>query len=134
MFDEIFDTVFSKPYNWTGNIKNTYPMNVVKLVDDNNKTTAYRIEYALAGFAKEDIHITVSNDTLIIEAEHKSSTDKNEIVEYNGISYRKMSMSFVLMDDADKKNIKSKYENGLLKITIPVKTVEQLETSKIVIE
>jgi HSP20 family molecular chaperone IbpA len=56
---------------------------------------------------------------LTIEAEHNQNDNENETNEYNGISYKKMTVSYSLMDNADEDGITSKFENGLLSITIP---------------
>lgn len=137
MFDAIMNDFFDKPSCWTGKEKN-YPMNVVKIIK-NDEIYAYRLEYALAGFEKSDIKISVNNNILKIEASHNENCDKEaddencEIIAYNGISYRNMSISYKLMENADKKNITSKFENGLLKVTIPTK-VEAEDFNTIEIE
>jgi HSP20 family molecular chaperone IbpA len=125
--DEVINDFFEKPNFWIGKEKNSYPMNVVKIIK-NNDIYAYRLEYALAGFDKNEIKIHIAGDSLIIEAKKDNKEIKDiyekedyEFVAYNGISYRNLKTSFKLMDYADKNNIISKFENGLLKITIPVK-------------
>jgi HSP20 family protein len=136
-FDEIMNDFFGKPAYWVGKEK-TYPMNVVRIIK-NDEVVAYRLEYALAGFNKEDIKISVNGNILKIEASmpkeiiDDEKEDDGEIIVYNGISYRDMSLSYKLMENADKKNITSKFENGLLKITIPAK-VEAEDFNTIEIE
>ena len=129
-FDEIMNEFFEKPTRWIGKEKN-YPMNVVKIVE-NGEITAYRLEYALAGFSKKDIKISISGDNLQIEANHnnKENFDDNnyEIVTYNGISYKSMKMTYKLMQDADKNKIVSNFIDGLLSITIPVKKENEYST------
>lgn len=108
--------------------KMNYPMNVFKILDDNGKIVAYRLEYAMAGFTKEEIKISVVGDILKIEASHeKQEENEKEISIYNGISYKNLSLSYKLFSDADVKKIKSKYENGLLSVTVYAK--EDNETS-----
>lgn len=133
VFDEIMNDFFGKPSCWVGKEKN-YPMNVIKIMN-NGEVSAYRLEYALAGFNKNEIKISVNNNILKIEAIHnedKNEEDNCEIMAYNGIAYRNMSVAYKLMENADKKNITSKFENGLLKITIPAKVeVEEINTIEI---
>ena len=118
-FDEVFDNDFFKPTRWAKE-SSTYPMNVVNVKKD-GKTVAKRLEYALAGFEKNEIKLSLKNDILTIEAEHNPSENDDETTEYNGISYKKMVMSYSLMDNADTDKITSKFSNGLLSITIPFK-------------
>lgn len=122
-FDEVFDNDFFKPTRWAKEAS-SYPMNVVS-VKKNGKTVAKRLEYALAGFDKNEIKLSLKNGILTIEAEHSPSEKDDETTEYNGISYKKMTMSYSLMDNADEQGITSKFNNGLLSITIPFKQEEQ---------
>ena len=125
MFDEMINDFFGKPTFWTGKEKSNYPMNVIRIIK-NDEIVAYRLEYALAGFNKEDIEISVIGDVLRVATKmskpiiDEKNENEEEIV-YQGISYRDLSIHYKLMDNADKKNITSKFENGLLKITIPAK-------------
>ena len=137
MFDEMINDFFGKPTFWTGKEKSNYPMNVIRIIK-NDEIVAYRLEYALAGFNKEDIKISVNGDVLKVEAKMPKpivdEDDKDgEVIIYQGISYRDLSLSYKFMENADKKNITSKFENGLLKITIPAK-VEAEDFNTIEIE
>ena len=128
-FDEMFDNEDFKPTRWAKETS-AYPMNVVSIKKD-GKTVAKRLEYALAGFAKNEINVYLKNGVLTIEAKHNQSDSENETSEYNGISYKKMAVSYSLMDNADEDGITSKFENGLLSITIPLKKEEpQINGSK----
>ena len=128
-FDEVFDNEDFKPTRWAKETS-AYPMNVVSIKKD-GKTVAKRLEYALAGFAKNEINVSLKNGVLTIEAKHNQSDSENETSEYNGISYKKMTVSYSLMDNADEDGITSKFENGLLSITIPLKKEEpQINGSK----
>lgn len=136
VFDEMINDFFEKPSTFLiGKDKNTYPMNVIT-IKKNGEIVSYRLEYALAGFKKEEIKISISNNILKVEATHNSQKEENEdndtceTVYYNGISYRNMYASFKLMEDANCKKITSKFENGLLCITIPIK--KEVEESKFI--
>lgn len=121
-FDEVFNNEVFKPTRWAKEAS-AYPMNVVNIKRD-GKIVAKRLEYALAGFAKNEIKVSLKNRVLTIEAEHNLSDSENETNEYKGISYKKMTVSYSLMDNADEDNITSKFENGLLSITIPFRKEE----------
>lgn len=122
LFDEFFNDFFSNPNYLIGKEKSSYPMNINRVVDENGVVKAYHLEYALAGFKKDEIKVTISNDILTVKAEHNTEETSEETERetvYRGISYRNLSMSYKLMDNVDKKNITSKFENGLLEINIP---------------
>jgi len=122
--DDVVNDIFGgKTSIWTGHEKPSYPMNVIRVKNDKGETTAYRLEFALAGFDKQDIGVHVNGDFLNItasRADERAGKD-TETVEYGGISYRKLSMSYRLLENADRDQIKSRFQNGLLSITIPVK-------------
>ena len=65
MFDELMGEFFGKPSCWVGKEKPNYPMNVIRVIK-NDEIVAYRLEYALAGFNKDDIKISVNGDVLKI--------------------------------------------------------------------
>jgi molecular chaperone IbpA len=65
------------------------PYDLLKLDED-----TYQISLAVAGFAKEDISVSVDNDTLIIKGEIIEVTDA-EVV-HKGIAGRKFVRSFAL--------------------------------------
>ena len=73
----------------------------------------FTIEMALAGFSKDDIEVTVTEDILTVSS-NKDNTKENEV--YKGISNRKFTRSFSMADDIVVKNCK--LENGLLIIKL----------------
>ena len=65
------------------------PYDLLKLDED-----TYRLSLAIAGFAKEDVSVSIENGTLIIKGEIVEVTDA-EIV-HKGIAGRKFVRSFAL--------------------------------------
>ena len=84
---------------------------------------SYTLEADLPGFKKEDIHVDVKDNTLSITAERHSEFEQKE--KKNSFlrcerSFGSYSRSFDLSGvKADE--IKAKYENGVLKLTMPKK-------------
>lgn len=83
----------------------------------------YELEADLPGFDKKDIHVDTSGDVLTIRAErHSEHEDKDKKGKYVRCerSYGSYSRAFDLSGvKADE--IKAKYENGVLKLTMPKK-------------
>jgi len=73
----------------------------------------FTIEMALAGFSKDDIEVTVTEDILTI-ASNKESSKKEEL--YRGISDRKFTRNFSMADDIIVKSAELK--DGLLTIKL----------------
>ena len=82
----------------------------------------YILEADMPGFDKKDIKLDIDNDTLTVRAERHSKIeekDKDKIVRLER-SYGSYSRQFNIVGiDADK--IKAKYDNGVLKLTLPKK-------------
>jgi HSP20 family protein len=82
----------------------------------------YVLEVAAPGLERKDFNIEVKNDILIISAEKEE--EKEEKREKNGYSrkeysFNSFSRSFSLPEDAKESDIDAKYENGILKVTVP---------------
>ena len=81
------------------------------------------METDLPGFAKEDIKLDINGDTLTIRAErhleHEQKDKKNKFIRWER-SYGSYSREFdISMIKADE--IKAKYDNGVLQLTLPKK-------------
>ncbi len=96
----------------------------------------YVLEADLPGFDKNDIHLDLSDNTLTINAERHSEHEENDKKgKYVHVerSYGKYSRQFdVSSIDTDK--IKAKYENGVLRLTMPKKQETLPESHRLEIE
>jgi len=81
------------------------------------------IETELPGAKKEDVSIKVEDDTVCISGEMKRSEEvKKEDYFRMGRHYGSFQRTFPLPADiADKKGIKARFEDGILKVMIPLK-------------
>ena len=104
--------------------------------DITDQGDSFLLEADLPGFAKEDIHLDISGDTLTIHAErHSEYEDKDKKGNYVRCerSYGQYSRTFdVSMIDQEK--IAAKLENGVLKLTLPKKPEEKPVSKQLKIE
>ena len=85
--------------------------------DIRDEGDSYLLEADLPGFDKKDIHLDLNGDTLTIHAE-RHSEEKNYLRCER--SYGAYSRSFDISNvEAD--GIKAKYDNGVLRLTLPKK-------------
>ena len=107
-------------------------MNRIALKQD-GKVTGYKYQYALPGFAKDDLDITVDKGVLTVKASKKSGNEPNENEDYEhcGISYSDVQTSYSLPENADLDAAGCTFENGILSITVPLKQAENPEVRKI---
>lgn len=96
----------------------------------------YLLEADLPGFDKKDIQLDVNGDTLTVHAERRSKVEeKDKKDKYVRIerSYGTYSRSFDISSvDAD--GIKAKYDNGVLKLTLPKKQASLPQGRRLEIE
>ena len=80
----------------------------------------YKLELAAPGLERKDFNVEVDNHVLKISAE-KEEEKKEKDGEYSRqeYSFSSFSRSFTLPEDAREGNIDAKYENGILKVSIP---------------
>mgnify|MGYP003097194896 CR=1 FL=1 len=90
----------------------------------------YEVDIDLPGFTKDEINASLDNGYLTISA--AKSIDKDE-KDKEGKYIRqeryagKMSRSFYVGTAITEEDIKAKYENGILKLTLPKKQPEAVE-------
>ena len=96
----------------------------------------YLLEADLPGFEKKDIQLEISGDTLTVRAlrhskvEEKDNKDKLVRIERSYGSYsRQFNISGV-----EAERIKARYDNGVLKLTLPKKQAELPDARHLEIE
>ena len=124
----IFDKFFVEGNRDLFSVRSDYPYNIVQ------GEKSVRIEYALAGFAKDEITVKVEDNKLLINASAKAKEEgdqeeKKETYLHHGIAKRSLYVRFDLGPKVAKTNIKSSYVNGLLVIDIPLKEKEVIDIS-----
>lgn len=88
----------------------TYPPYNIKKVSDNT----YVIEMAVAGFGKQDIEITLDENTLKIDGHVKRAADDDKNYLFKGIAERPFTRAFTLADTVEIKN--AELINGMLRV------------------
>jgi HSP20 family protein len=122
IFPSLFNDFF-KPWNeWSGssngdawgNVLSVPAVNIVENKDD------FKVSLAVPGMKKEDFNIHLEGNMLTISAEGKEEKEESDKrytrKEYN---YSSFSRSFTLPDGVKQEKIDAKYEDGLLKLSLP---------------
>ena len=94
--------------------------------------SSYELDIDLPGYKKEDVNAKLTDGYLVISA--STSSEKNEgdenATEENGKYIRRerffgsCSRSFYVGDDITEEDIKARFENGVIKISVPKKQPE----------
>jgi HSP20 family protein len=91
----------------------------------------FDIELAAPGLSKNDFKITVDNRVLTISSEKQEEKEQKE-KEYTRkeFSYSSFSRSFALPENVNEDGIKATYDNGLLKVGLLKKALQQDKSHK----
>ena len=115
LVDDFFNSDFEKYF---------IPKTNSPLVNIVESEQEFGIELRVPGFAKEDIEISVKDNTLTIASKKKE--EKNNESEENGFKYKRreffhseFSRSFELPEEVNAEEIKAKFENGILRVSLP---------------
>ncbi len=119
LFDErwltdLFDTEKFFGPDW---MKRTQWVPAVNVLE---KEKSFELEVAAPGLEKKDFNITVDNGVLTISCEKETEKeDKNKNYTRREYSYTNFARSFTLPDNVKGDDISAKYDNGILRITLP---------------
>ena len=129
-FPTLFDEFFNN--DWMPKMKATAP--AVNVKED---VKAYTMEVAAPGIKKEFCRINIDADgnlALAIEnkLEHKEENkeDKKEHYLRREFCYSNYQQTFTLPDDVDKEKIAAKVEDGVLTITLPKVSKEEIKQAQ----
>ncbi|WP_282606680.1 Hsp20 family protein [Pelagibius sp. Alg239-R121] len=103
------------------------PYNIEKIDED-----SYRISMAVAGFAEEELDITVTENSLVISGKKDKATGKEAKFLHQGIANRSFQRSFELADHI--RIAGAALENGLLHIELAREVPEAMKPRSIKIE
>ena len=123
-FPTVFDDFFNS--DWMPKMKATAP--AVNVKED---AKAYTMEVAGPGIKKEYCRVNINTDgnlDIAIEnkMEHKEE-DKKQHYLRREFSYSNYQQTYVLPDDIVKDNIAAKVDNGVLTITMPKVTKDEVK-------
>jgi HSP20 family protein len=122
-WSNFFNDFFNRDWmDWTtrnfSETNTTLPSVNVKEGED-----GYEVDMAAPGLGKKDFKIELNHGILTISSEKKNEneTKKGQQFTRREFSYQSFSRSFNLPHTVDSEKISAKYDNGILKVTIPKK-------------
>ncbi|MBS1914733.1 MAG: Hsp20/alpha crystallin family protein [Bacteroidetes bacterium] len=132
MLPTVFDDFF-RPWNeWFDNGGLLGKMLTVPAVNVSENKDEYTLSVAAPGMKKEDFNIDVNGNMLSISSEKEATKeDKDASYTRKEYNYSSFSRSFTLPDEVNKEKIDARYENGVLKLSLPKKEeAKKLAASK----
>ncbi|GAA4806716.1 Hsp20/alpha crystallin family protein [Olivibacter ginsenosidimutans] len=133
-FPSIFDDFFDRGWFDWGNAQLSATNTTVPSVNVREKTGTYEVEMAAPGMNKEDFKVELDGNLLTISSS-KEHEDKKTEEGYSRqeFSYQSFRRSFNFPKDVvDEDKIEAKYENGLLRLTIPKKEASKKKGPRLI--
>ena len=131
--EDLFDDFMGYPAGRQA-AANAYPqVKDMMKTDIREHDAGYEVDIDLPGFKKDEISIELENGYLTVSA--AKGLDKDE-EDKKGKYIRKeryagaMQRSFYVGEYVTQEDIKAKYENGILRLSVPKKEAKPVETKK----
>lgn len=130
LFDDWMDS-FDKDFErdfWGGKnpLYGRHAKNLMK-TDVKETDNTYEVDIDLPGFKKDEVTASLNNGYLTISAAKGLDKDKKDEKDENGKYIRReryagsMSRSFYVGEDITESDVHAKFEDGILKLTLPKK-------------
>ncbi len=105
----------------------------VMRTDIHENDEGYEVDIELPGYKKDEIELTLENGYMSVSAskseENSEKDDKGKVIRqerYMG----SMQRSFYVGDELTEEDIKAKYEDGVLKLSVPKKDAPEIPQKK----
>lgn len=120
-FDRLFDALDEVQRS----SEETYPPYNIERIDENR----FRIAVALAGFAPDEVSLTVEQNVLTLEGQKADREERTYL--HRGISTRSFKRQFTLAEHVEVKS--AQFENGLLTINLEREIPEAMKPRRVAI-
>lgn len=134
---DVFNDLFNDEFLTMPRANATKPaVNVIE------REKEYVVELAAPGMTKDDFTVTLDeDDNLVVALEKKveNTTQEGDKEQKNGhylrreFFYSKFNQTLLLPEDVDREKIAATVEHGVLTVTLPKKTAEELKKERKVI-
>ena len=133
LFDDMFDFDFDREFDrMMRPLYGKHAQNMMK-TDVRETGNSYELDIDLPGFKKDEIKVELDNGYLSISA--AKGLDKDEEKKDGKYIRREryagsMNRTFYVGSQLTQQDIQAKFEDGILKISVPKKDVQQIEQNK----
>ncbi len=125
-FGEIVNDIFNEVPN---PVNHFYPKTNISESKDN-----FEIEMLVPGLSKEDFHIALDKNLLTISYDKKEEKSSEKNLVKKEFTLRSFSRSFTIDEKINIDDIQAKYENGILRLTLPKKEEVKISPKQISVQ
>ena len=127
VFDEFFKP-WNEGFDTNGIWSRAMNIPAVNITEHKNE---YRVSLAVPGLKKDDFNIAVEGNMLTISSEkEENKEEKDERFTRKEYNYSSFSRSFTLPEQINREKIEAKYEDGVLKLSLPSKAQAKMPSAK----
>ena len=120
LVDQFFDGGFLGPSFGLTTKGGSGERTFLPAVDLSHDDQSYVVKVDLPGLEREDIDLTLQDQTLTLSGERKfENVEENETYSRIERSYGKFTRSFQLPSNVDNSKVTAQFENGVLTVRIP---------------
>ena len=127
LFDEMFDDTMRPMHPMEKALYGKHARAIMK-TDVRETDNSYEVDIDLPGFKKDEVNVQLEDGYLTVSA--AKGLDKDEKKKGRYIRQERYagqcSRSFYVGDNLTQQDIKAKFEDGILKISVPKKDVQQV--------
>jgi len=118
--DDLFKGLFVRPMRFDLDVAPQMRMKI----DVTKAEDTYTVKAEIPGVKKDDIQVSIDGNEVTISGEIKKESEekKGEEMLRSERYYGKVSRSFTLPHDVDEAKVVAKYTDGVLKLTLPMKS------------
>jgi HSP20 family protein len=123
--EDAYENLFRGFPVWLPNPETRAPAPTQFRMDVTENDQAYQVLAELPGVKKEEISVTISGNEVAVSAEvkHEKDVENGETVLRAERYYGKFQRAFALGQEVDEATAQAKYNDGVLELTLPKKTV-----------
>lgn len=96
------------------------------------KEEGFELMIELPGFKKDEIKIALDNGYLSVSAEKSEKEGEGKYLRRE--SKQSLKRTYYVGDQVDEENVKAKYEDGVLNLSVPKKHPKKIESRSIAID
>lgn len=123
--DDFFNDTYRKMLNWEGMNSDGMTMPAVNVSDHDHN---YELHLAAPGMKKEDFQININDNVLVIRAERKAERkDDESAYTRREFRYHSFERRFTLPENINQEKIEARYEDGILKVSLPKMPILEAE-------
>jgi len=128
--EDAFENLFRGAPVWLRNPETRAPAPAQFRMDVTEDDKEYQVLAELPGVKKEEISITINGNEVAVSAEvkHERDVKDGETVLRAERYYGKIQRAFAFSQEIDEATAQAKYNDGVLELTLPKKTVVAART------